>query len=156
MINTKIKYTLAFLFLSFTFYAQEYSGNGQDINNILATVKSFSEAYINADYDALTNIYSTDGKIFPDGADIIIGHTAIKKRWTLPKGVKIVSHKVTPKEIKIIDDYAYDYGYYQGSSSNKKGTVTPFKGKYVIVWKKVDGNWKIYLDIWNRISDKKN
>jgi len=147
---------LILFIVSLTISAQEYSGNGQDINKILATVKSFSEAYINADYDVLTNMYSTDGKIFPAGTDIIEGHEAIKKRWTLPKGAKIVSHKITPKEIKIIDDYAYDYGYYEGSSSNKKGIVTPFKGKYVIVWKKVDDNWKIYLDIWNRISDKKN
>ncbi len=152
--HLKIKSTLLLLFLSISFYAQEYSGKGEDINNILENIENFSNAYVNAEYDKLTSFYSEDGKIFPAGTDIIVGHKAIKKRWTLPKGMKIVSHKVTPKEIKIIGDYAYDYGYYEGTSTNKKGISSPWKGKYVIVWKKMNNDWKIYLDIWNRIDEK--
>ncbi len=152
MIRLQIKSTLILFLFSISFYAQEYSGSGEDINNILENIKNFSKAYIEADYDELTSFYSTDGKIFPGGSDIIVGHKAIKKRWTLPKGTKILSHKVIPKEIKIIEDYAYDYGYYEGSSSRKK-EVYPFKGKYVIVWKKVGNDWKIYLDIWNNIDE---
>ncbi len=152
--HLKIKSALLLLFLSATFFAQEYSGKGEDINKILTNIDNFSKAYVNAEYDELTSLYSKDGKIFPAGADIIEGHKAIKKRWILPKGSKILSHKVTPQEIKIIDDYAYDYGYYEGSSSNKKGTVFTFKGKYVIVWKKMDDDWRIYLDIWNKIDEK--
>ncbi len=153
MLRLQIKSTLLLLLFSFSINAQEYSGNGEDINKILVNIKAFSKAYVDADYDKLTSFYSKDGKIFPEGADIIVGHKAIKNKWVLPKGTIILSHKVTPKEIKVIDDYAYDYGYYQGSSSRKKD-VYPFKGKYVIVWKKVDDDWKIYLDIWNKIDDK--
>ena len=100
-------------------------------------------------------MYCADAKIFPAGDDIIIGQTAIKKKWTLPKGAKVLSHKVTPKEIKIIENYAYDYGYYEGSSINKDNVTSNWKGKYVIIWKKEDNNWKIYLDIWNRINESK-
>jgi len=150
----KIKSSLALLFLSISLFAQEYSGKGEDINIILENIKNFSKAYMAADYDKLATFYSEDGKIFPPGADIIVGREAIKKRWILPKGVKVLAHKVTPEEIKIIDDYAYDYGYYEGSSNNKKGN-NPFKGKYMIVWKKMGADWKIYLDIWNRLDTKK-
>jgi len=153
--HLKMMSTLLVFFLSLNILAQEYSGKGEDISKILSNIDNFSKAYVNAKYDELTSLYSTDGKIFPAGADIIVGHEAIKKRWILPKGSKMLSHKVTPEEIKVIDDFAYDYGYFQGSSSNKKGTVFNFKGKYVIVWKKTDNDWKIYLDIWNRIDDKK-
>ena len=153
MIRLQIKSTFFLLLFSSTFFAQEYSGSGEDINKILENVKNFSKAYISADYDKLTSYYSTDGKIFPANSDILVGHKAIKKRWTLSKGTKIISHKVTPKEIKVIDDYAYDYGYYKGVSSRKK-EVHYFKGTYVIVWKKVGDDWKIYLDIWNK-NDKK-
>jgi len=153
--NSKFKSTLLLLFLSIAFYAQEYSGKGEDINKILENIKGFSSAYINADYDALTLFYSTDAKIFPGGTDIITGHKAIKKRWVLPKEVKVLSHKINSKEIKIIEDYAYDYGYYEGSSTNAEGVPSLWKGKYVIVWKKIGNDWKIYLDIWNRIHDDK-
>jgi len=151
MIRLQIKNTLLLLLFSISLYAQEYSGKGEDVNKILENINAFSAAYVGADYDKLTSFYSTDGKIFPAGSDIIVGYEAIKKRWTLPKGTKVISHKVTPKEIKIIEDYAYDYGYYEGSSSHKK-EIFPFKGKYVIVWKKVANDWKIYLDIWNSID----
>ena len=151
--NLKFKSTLLLLFISISCYAQEYAGKGEDINIILKNIKEFSMFYVSADYDKLAAMYSDDAKIFPTGDDIIIGQEAIKKKWTLPKGAKVISHKVAPREIKIIDDYAYDYGYYEGSSTNKDGVLSEWKGKYVIVWKKVDSNWKIYLDIWNRINN---
>lgn len=150
--SNKISSILTFVLLVTNLYAQEYSGNGADINSILENIQEFSKAYENADYDKLTKFYSFDGKIFPAGADIIVGYEAIKKRWTLPKGASIQSHKVSPKEIKIIDNYAYDYGYYSGVSTSNKGKTNAFKGKYVIVWRKDGSDWKIYLDIWNRID----
>lgn len=66
------------------------------------------------------------------------------------EGVSIKYYKVMFLEIKIIGDFVYDYGYYEGSFSLVKGELL-FKGKYVIVWKKIEGDWKIYLDIWNNI-----
>ena len=148
----KIKGTLLLAFLNIGLYAQEFSGNGKDINEILSSIKRFSQAYVDADYEQLSNFYSQDAKIFPSGTDIISGREAIKKRWTLPKHTQILSHLVSPLEIKIVDDFAYDYGYYQGNSKNKKGLVTTFKGKYVIIWKNDGDGWKIYLDIWNTVK----
>ena len=149
----KIKSTLLVAFLSLGVYAQEYSGQGKDISEILANIQAFSKAYVDADYEKLSQFYSEDAKIFPTGTDIISGRAAIKKRWTLPKHIQMLSHRVTPSEIKVLDDIAYDYGYYQGQSKNKKGEISSFKGKYVIVWKNEGKGWKIYLDIWNNIKD---
>ena len=61
-------------------------------------------------------------------------------------------HKVTQPELKIVQTPASIYGYYEGTSQNAKGENFEFSGKYVIVWKKIKGEWKIYLDIWNRID----
>ncbi len=114
-------------------------------------IKAFSEAYINGDIEALSNLYTEDGKIFPNNSDIISNRTAIKKWWVLPEGEKVLEHVVTPSEIKIINNYAYDYGYYEGKSLNKDKKESSWKGKYVIVWKKTGNDWKIHLDIWNRL-----
>tara|TARA_R110002073_G_scaffold72537_1_gene177641 strand:- start:672306 stop:672761 length:456 start_codon:yes stop_codon:yes gene_type:complete len=149
----KIKSTILLLFFISSLYAQEYSGKGVDINIILKNVSGFSKAYMDGNFDALTNFYSSDAKIFPDETDIISGHAAIKKRWTLPKGVKILSHKIYPKEINVINVNAYDYGYYAVTSSDENGNVSSSRGKYVIVWKKVKDDWKIYLDIWNTVGN---
>lgn len=155
MIYLKIKSTVLLLLLSTFFYAQEYSGKGADINSILNHIDKFSKACVAGNHDELTSLYSMDGKIFPAGEDISIGREAIRKRWILPKGMRWVSHKVSPKEIRIIQDYAYDYGNYTTILVNKKGKEIISKGNYIIIWKKIDNDWKIYLDIWNKIENKK-
>lgn len=133
--------------------AQNYIGDQKDIKQILQNIDDFSMYYVNKDYEKLANAYTLDGKILPPGTGIIEGREAIKKRWTLPEGVDILHHKINPSEIKIIAEYAYDVGYYEGRSKRQDGEIRPFKGKYVIVWKKVAGDWKIYLDIWNGVDD---
>ena len=155
MMHLKIKSIVFLLFLNVAAYAQEYSGKGEDINKILKNIDNFSKACVGEDHAKLTSLYSKDGKIFAAGEDIIIGKEAIEKRWALPKGMKLIAHKVTPKEIKIIGDYAYDYGYYSMTVRTKKGAVVPSRGNYIIIWKKIDNDWKIYLDIWNKIDEKK-
>lgn len=128
---------------------------GQEIEKekIIAATKAFSKAYMNNDFETIAQSYTTDAKIFPNNADIISGREAIKERWMSGSGTKILHHELTPLEIKFFGDYAHDYGYYQGKSENKDGTVDHWKGKYVVIWKKEEGTWKMYLDIWNRIRD---
>ena len=93
-------------------------------------------------------------KYFPQGQILSKDIWHIKKRWALDKGTKILSHKITPIEISVVDNIAYDFGYYQGTSS-KNELIDSWKGKYVIIWKKVENDWKIYLDIWNRVDPVK-
>lgn len=151
--SLRIKSVSLLLFLTISVCGQEYVGKGEDVSKILKNSQSFSKAYMDGDIDKLTSFYSEDGKIFPDKSDIIEGYDAIKKKWTIPKRIKIISHKATSKEINVIDGYAYDYGYYEGTSKNlKDNTTIDFKGKYVIVWKKENDDWKMYLDIWNALE----
>jgi len=148
----KVIFALVIFCFAVVSKAQEkFSGSEQDIGTILKNIEAFSEYYVSGDYESLANSYTMDGKIFPNNTDIIEGRAAIKKRWILPEGVKTLRHKVTPKEITVIDGTAYDYGYYEGESQSVSGEKSSFKGKYVIVWKKVEDDWKIYLDIWNSL-----
>jgi ketosteroid isomerase-like protein len=121
--------------------------------SLLNTMKEFSKAYIAGDYEAIADAYTSDGKIFPNNASIIEGKEAIKKRWILPKGESILHHEFLPEEINILGTYAFDYGFYKGRTKTKEGKEIDFKGKYVVVWKKIDAEWKMYLDIWNRVAD---
>ncbi|MDX1477339.1 MAG: DUF4440 domain-containing protein [Saprospiraceae bacterium] len=133
--------------------SQEYIGDRHDIEQILANITQFSQYYMNGEYRKLAECYTADGKIMPGGTPIIEGHDAIEKRWTLPAGVKTLKHVIHPEEINVIGDHAYDYGYYEGETLQANGEKSAWKGKYVIVWRKEDGEWKIYLDIWNRVNE---
>ncbi len=123
-----------------------------EIKQIVDLNESFSKYYVNADYESLVNMYCEDGIILPPGADLIKGREEIKKRWILPEGVTIPYHEISPVEIQIIDDYAYDLGYYEGRTLKKDNSESEWKGKYLIIWKKEDGQWKIYADAWNQVN----
>ncbi len=124
----------------------------QEVTAIKAQVKKFSEYMMTNQRDEVVKMYTADAKIFPNNRDILEAQ-ALEDYWN-PENLawKTTYHKVTPVEIKVIGNEAYDYGYYEGKSSNGDQT-SEWKGKYVIVWKKVNGEWKIYLDIWNSIKD---
>ncbi len=127
--------------------------NEGEKEKILTAAKNFSKAYMHGDLDAIVNTYTTDGKIFPNNSSIIEGQEALRKYWEQPKGVTTVYHELRPTEINILGNYAYDYGYYQGKTKQADGATNTWKGKYVVVWKKVMGAWKMYLDIWNRVKE---
>lgn len=139
--------------LCMTATAQQFEGDERDIQQILTNIENFSGYYMNADYDNLARAYTRDAKILPPGTDIIEGREAIKQRWIVPDEVQIIHHKIEPAEIKVIGEYAYDAGYYEGTTRRADQTEVSWEGKYLIVWKKEEGEWKIYLDAWNRIDD---
>ncbi len=139
------------LMLCFGFHlmAQNYLGPASEIEKILQNSKAFSAYYVNGEVEELANFYTTEGKIHPDRNEIVESVAAIQKRWTLPIGMKTLAHKITPAEIRIEEEYAYDYGYYEGKTQAEDGAVSTWKGKYVIVWRKVGEDWKISSDVWD-------
>jgi ketosteroid isomerase-like protein len=142
------------LFVTVNLEAQVLKGPKDEINSIIKASERFSAYYMNSDIDGLVSIYTSDAKILPPGADIISGHDAIKKRWTLPDGVTILHHKSIPEEIEVMGSTAYDVGYYEGRTKKVNGEEESWRGKYVIVWKKEGGDWKMYLDIWNPVAKR--
>ncbi|MEO1413717.1 MAG: nuclear transport factor 2 family protein [Bacteroidota bacterium] len=146
--------TLYFLSVSIPLFAQTYIGDEKEITQILENVSAFSQHVMDGDHEAVGKCYTSDAKIFPNNRDIIAGQEDVTTYWKMPEGVAITYHKVTPEEIKIIGDEAYDYGYYEGKTKSAERGESSWGGKYVIIWRKVEGEWKIYLDIWNSRAKK--
>lgn len=129
--------------------------NAQDkeVEAIKSQITQFSKYLMAGERDKVVDMYTSDAKIFPSDTDILEGEE-LSNYWN-PTGERTwitTYHKVTPVEIKVWGNEAYDYGYYEGTSSNGDQS-SDWRGKYVIIWKKVEGEWKIYLDIWNRIKN---
>ncbi|SMG28894.1 Ketosteroid isomerase homolog [Marivirga sericea] len=131
--------------------SQTYIGKEKHIKKIVENTKKFSEYLNTNNYKMVGASYTDDAKIFPQEGEILEGKEAILKYWTLLPGMKTKNHKITQHEIRIVKNTGYDYGVYRGTTVNKNGEQSNWRGKYVIVWKKVNGDWKIYLDIWNNL-----
>lgn len=146
--------SLLFLTVSFGFSlsAQNYQGKQKDIDKILKGAAQFSEYYMAKDGAAVAGLYTEDAKIFPNNREILSGEDLVKY-WEPSPNVKVLHHKITPVEIKVMGKTAYDYGYYEGTTQAEGKDAASWRGKYVIIWKKVGKEWKIYMDIWNRIAE---
>lgn len=120
-----------------------------EVLSILIGIREFSPTYVAADYKKLSEMYAPEGQILPPEAPIITGREAIEKRWTVQEGIKILHHKITPEDINILGNTATDVGYYEGKTRRADGEEFDWSGKYVIIWKKINGQWLIDVDIWN-------
>ena len=50
-----------------------------------------------------------------------------------------------------VGDVAHDYGRFQIAGETDGTPWGPSFGKYVVVWRRgADGQWRMYLDMWNR------
>ena len=106
----------------------------------------FTKAHITGDTTFLNNIFTKDAKAFPPNSDVVIGRAAIavvNSQW-VNFGIKEFREETTAfygNEDYLIGEGTYYFRY------GKDNTID--KGKYLNVWKKEDGDWKIFSNIWN-------
>lgn len=110
----------------------------------------FSQFYVEGDYAGMANLYTQDAVLMSPGQDMIYGREAIQKFWSRDTAYHQVFHKTKSDKLEIINNLAFDNGFWY-SEANYKGEKRPLaSGKYLIIWKKNDnGEWKMYHDIWN-------
>jgi ketosteroid isomerase-like protein len=107
---------------------------------------AFSAKLAKGDAAGLAAMYTADAQAFPPNSDIVTGTAAIQKLWqgVIDSGIK--SAKFTIVDVTEGGGLAAESGKYELSGAD--GTVVD-SGKYVVVWKRVGGRWKILRDIWN-------
>lgn len=122
---------------------------GADSAAIHRLSRQFSAAYVRGDAGAMADLYTADAVIFPERSEWITGREAIARYWTLGPGRRVTRHVVTPTRIVIDGEHAYDYGTFEIAGERDGTAWGPFRGKYVVVWRRDNGTWRMRLDIWN-------
>jgi uncharacterized protein (TIGR02246 family) len=110
---------------------------------IVAANKRFCEAAAAHDASAISNRYTETGELLPPGQPVVIGRVAIKSFWTAGfKSVSAVS--LTAVEVECADDLAIERGVFVMTTTQGNAS-----GKYLVVWKHVNGQWMLHRDCWN-------
>ena len=120
-----------------------------DNDAIQEAARQFSAAYMRGDADAMTALYTRDAVIFPERSDAISGHAALKSYWTVKPGQKITRHLLIPIQVTVDGDHAYDHGIFEIAGERNGKSWGPFRGKYLVVWRREAAGWKMHLDMWN-------
>lgn len=109
------------------------------------------EAVARGDVDIIVGFYAEDAWFLPAGSPPLHGHEAIRRWWerTLADP-PWQSLDFGPTEIVFSEDgnLAYDVGTSRTTIAGGDGETVQ-KGKYLVVWEKIDGDWKVAADTFN-------
>jgi ketosteroid isomerase-like protein len=111
--------------------------------------RQFSAAYMRGDTDAIMALYTSDAVIFPERSNAISGLEAIRRYWSRGQGSRVTRHQLTPTSVVVDGRHAYDHGTYEIAGEREGKAWGPFRGKYLVVWRREPGGWKMQLDMWN-------
>lgn len=95
---------------------------------------------------SMGDLYTTDAQLFPPNADIVKGNQAIGGMWKSVYGSGIKKAKLETLEAQQEGDMVIETGKYMLYGADDKQADM---GKYLVVWKKEGGTWKLYRDIFN-------
>lgn len=100
--------------------------------------------------DAATfaNLYAVDAVHMPANTPVAQGRDAIRDRWAETFRIPGVAVDFQPTRVEVAEsgDMAYVLGTYRLSGDMPGGRLDD-RGNYVVVWKKIDGQWKAVADI---------
>ena len=116
------------------------SAQSTDVRAAIEAVNAkFDAAWGRKDAAAVTALYTAN--VGP-----VSGSEAILEFWKAALAAAPPAAKLTATEVEAHGDTAHEVGTYQMFASDGKVVET---GKYVVVWKREGGQWKLHRDIWN-------
>lgn len=121
---------------------------GQDKAVIEGLNKAFVAAFRTGRFEAMAGMYAPDAVLLPDAAPLMRGRESIQAFWTKAAEaigeVALSTADVTP----LGSGYAREIGTYR--LTTKSQPPQEIAGKYVVIWRNVEGGWKLWTDIWNK------
>jgi len=122
------------------------SNDGESVKaHIRKEASNFEEEVRRGDSTAMAAHYASDATVMPPNSEQVKGNDIVNF-WggAVRMGVKDLKLNIT--DISGDGDVYAESGTYEMFGADNKSLD---KGKYVVVWKKQNGNWKMYRDIWN-------
>ncbi len=115
----------------------------QDIDTVN---QRLAEAVQKGDAAAAAALYTEDGKFLAPNADFFSGRDAIEGFFQAAIDGGIKGLNLSTLELEIQGDTAHEVGTYELVAD---GGVVADSGKFIVIWKRVDGTWRIHRDMIN-------
>ncbi len=112
--------------------------------SIEAANKKFADASLKGDSVTVVGLYHSDAKVFPPNMPADKRNMMGSMSISLPK-IGIKSFTLNTNDVSGNADQVVETGTYEMGNGSK----TIDKGKYIVVWKPENGEWKLWRDIGN-------
>ncbi|MBS2213611.1 DUF3225 domain-containing protein [Carboxylicivirga mesophila] len=118
--------------------------------DVTAEIEEMNIVYMtavkNQDVETLVSLYTDNAVILPSNQKKVEGLDAIRQMWNDAFAFGMGYLKLTTTEATAYGHVAHETGIYMYYTRDDKLVD---EGKFIVVWEKVDNNWKIARDIWN-------
>lgn len=113
---------------------------------IAAANDQFMANFKNGNAAGMAALYTQDGQLLPPNSDFLTGQEAIRGFWQALMDMGIEEAKLEIAEVESLGDTAIEISKF--TLLGEGGEVLNW-GKYIIIWKKDQGRWKMHRDIFN-------
>ncbi len=123
------------------------SSVADDVRNAIAAANGrFMAALAKGDAGGVAALYTASARILPPGSRAIGDPAGLKAFWASAMAMGIKRLELETLEVELHGDTAIEMG--SAKIYGPSGDVID-DGKYIVVWKRESGEWKLHRDIWN-------
>jgi len=113
---------------------------------IAAANENFMAALKRGDAAGMAALYTENGQVMPPNGDFVTGRQAVQMFWQALMNMGIKEAKMEIIEVEGHGDTAIEVSTF--TLQGEGGQVLD-KGKYIVIWKQEEGQWKLHRDIFN-------
>jgi uncharacterized protein (TIGR02246 family) len=107
--------------------------------------RAFIATFLAGDAEGVARLYTEDGQVIAPGEPVARGRSAIAAAWKKSIDSGVAELTLQTAEVESAGDLAFETGIVRMVA--RDGTAT--QARYVVVWKREEGRWKLHRDIWN-------
>ena len=114
-------------------------------SEIAAVNRQFEDAARKGDLDRLASLYTRDAIALPPDSPMVKGRENIKQMWgAIAQQIGLKDVRLNTLDLEVTGDTACEVGEAQLTVASGSAAV-----KFIVVWKKAEGQWRLHRDIWN-------
>ena len=123
--------------------------SAEDSRAIEAVSKQWVDAFNRGDAAAVVALYTEEAKLLPPNSPMIVGRESIQASFQADFDASGYDLQLTVIDLHVNGDMAHEVGKYTLTIQPEEGEAISDSGKYVWIWKRVNGSWKVDVLIWN-------
>lgn len=108
----------------------------EEVGNILSS----------GDAEQIGDLYTQEGQLLPPGSDFVTGREAVAEFWIGVGETGVETIDIEPIEVETHESTAWRVG--TATLTDADGSTID-QGKFIEIWNREGGEWRIHRDIWN-------
>jgi len=121
----------------------------EDIKAIKAANERWVDAINQGDAAAVAALYTEEAKLLPPNRQMIVGREGIQAHYQGIFDAGGRDLQLTVIELSVNGDMAHEVGKYTLTIQPEEGEAISDNGKYLVIWKRENGSWKVDVAIFN-------